>query len=189
MQDRTSLDVKRQVPFSEKVKIWHYYAHSEGGLLQPVVTCFVCKQFLRPATEVYANLKKCFRQWPALQELEHLPGAEYGHIIPYIHGGPSVRENIRLVCHDCNIRMGDQNLYDFCRQHNRVIVENPNELMVISAETYMTSHVPEMMMTDDLDLSTTRCKAQTKRGVQCQKRAIRELNYCSVHSGTQVLAK
>lgn len=189
MESSGHLDKNRQVSLADKATIWLLNAHWEGERLQPIVYCFTCKQVLRPPEKVYSRLKKDYSYWPELKELGHLPLAEYGHIIPHSLGGPSIIENIRLVCHDCNIKMGSQNLYDYCSQNNHVPVENPEDLMVISAENYLQSRVPERMMTDDLDLSPNRCKGRTKHGTQCIKPVSGGLNYCSVHSGLETLAK
>jgi len=41
------------------------------------------------------------------------------HIIPVTRGGPSVRENLTLACHTCNLRKGDRPVYLFASRPAR----------------------------------------------------------------------
>ena len=40
-------------------------------------------------------------------------GYQVGHIKPECYGGPTVLENLRPICADCNQRMGTNNMYRF----------------------------------------------------------------------------
>jgi 5-methylcytosine-specific restriction endonuclease McrA len=41
----------------------------------------------------------------------------YGHVKPVRDGGEATADNLRLLCADCNLSMGSEEMYDFIRRH------------------------------------------------------------------------
>lgn len=182
--------MQRQISLKEKVIVWCRDALVEGQI-QPIARCSgPCNRDLRPPRAVYDYIKRhvafeLISHWTQFELLADFPGVEYGHVEAYARGGPSVIDNIRLVCHNCNIRMGTKNIYTYCSQHNHVPIDDSNKLMLIDT----VPRLKERMMTDDIDMSPNRCKGFTEQCIQCRKTPLQGLDYCHVHSGKEKLAK
>lgn len=172
---------KERIPRDLKIHLWLKYA-TKNNELRTWTLCFCCKYVIKIPEEVrdYFDLYGI----DTSRYIGNLRSTSYGHIIAETSGGQTNEENIRLICHECNTKMNTQNLYAYCKEKQYEIIEDYNDLMDVDPE--VTSNVPEIMNVTGRDKY---CPGINKTGESCGNKKSKVSDFCTVHTGNNILAK
>lgn len=87
---KTVYTKKKRIPASLRKAVWHTYIGVEKGLS----VCPCCK----------------------IQNISQLE-FDCGHVVAEARGGETNLDNLRPVCHTCNLSMGTRDMFEFAKQH------------------------------------------------------------------------
>lgn len=171
---------KERIPRDLKVKIWLKYA-TYADQIRTWTLCFCCRCCVKIPEEVRTHCN--LYETNLLDYIDYLPACAYGHIIPESKGGKMEEDNLRIVCHRCNIEMGTQNMYDFCDSIDKSIIENYKDCMDVDPEPNVS--VPAVMNVSGREEF---CASTAKTGEPCRNKRPKDADFCWIHSGNSVLA-
>ena len=140
---------KKKIPLGLKCTIW-----TEVVGINDITTCPLCNNIISVPEDVRNKLKikpiNCSKY----------TNAHFGHIISEHNGGQTIKNNLKIICLRCNVKMGIQNMNDFYLEMD--ISDSPIEYMTIDSET-------------------DRCIGITREGTQCKNKPLMYCNTCGIH--------
>lgn len=117
---------RKNLPKNRRFEVWDAYIGKKHGKHE----CLICN--IVEMTQGRSN-------WHA------------AHVIPYSNGGDASVCNLRPICADCNLSMGDRNMFEYCEEYypeslNTIINVKPQINYMSLVDTKSITQLPNIVV-------------------------------------------